>query len=307
MEKSYYIGIDGGATKTVVCLADKLGDIKEVIKLGGTNYHTVGIEKVKSTLREAMETLSKDHKVRLSEIKGICFGGAGIDSTEGSDIITSIFREIGYKNKLRVCNDGLIALVGANGDYKGGVVIGGTGSVALGVDHDGKLNKVGGWGHILDDRGSGYMIGKEALSKIMEAYDGRGRETLIWEKVKDHLKISNPEDIIDFVYSNNTKKHHIARLAPIVAGLYEDDEIARSIIENAITALEKLIITLAKNIKKESFSLGLYGSLLVKDEKIRSRLIEKVHMVYPSMDLHLPYKKAHIGALDIAMGKVKID
>lgn len=307
MGKSYYIGIDGGATKTIVCLADELGDILEILKLEGSNYHTVGIEKVKSILGGAIEKLSEDHEIAYSEIKGICFGGAGIDSDEGAEIITNVFRDIGYKNDLRVCNDGLIALVGANGDYKGGVVIGGTGSVALGLDDDMKLHKVGGWGHILDDKGSGYAIGKSVLSKIMEAYDGRGEETLLWEKIKEHLEISNPEEITDFVYSDKTKKHHIAQIAPIVVELYDEDKVAKGIIKEAIADLEKLIITLAKNIEKESFSLGLYGSLLVKNEKIRNGLIEKVHSIYPKIDLHLPYGDAHLGALDIAMGKVKID
>ena len=307
MGTRYYIGIDGGATKTVICLADELGEIQEVIKVDGTNYHTVGIEKAKEILREAMAALICNNDISLSEIAGICFGGAGIDSTEGVEIVTDVFREIGYKNRLKVCNDGLIALVGANGDYKGGVLIGGTGSVALGVDDTNRLHKVGGWGHILDDRGSGYMIGREALSKIMEAYDGRGKKTLLWGKVKDHLKISNPEEITDFVYSDNTKKHHIAKIAPIVAELYEEDEVARNIIEAAIGDLEKLIITLVNRIGEESFSLGLYGSVLVKNENIRKRLIEKVRAIYPKIELHLPYGKAHLGALDIAMGKVEID
>lgn len=306
-KNSYYIGIDGGATKTLVCLGDKSGDIKELIKLSGTNYQTVGIENTKKTIKKAMDILTKSCKIKFSEIHGICFGGAGVDSPEGVDIITNAFRETGYKNELIVCNDGVIALVGANSDYKGGVIIAGTGSVALGVDDHNELHKVGGWGHILDDRGSAYMIGKQALSKVMEFHDGRGRETKLTEKIKDFLEISELEEIIDFVYSKNTKKHHIAKLAPIVTELYEEDEVARSIIEEAIEDLECLILTLVENMKKECFLLGLYGSVLVKDEKIRTRLVEKIHSKYPNIDLHLPYRKAYIGALDIAIGKVKID
>lgn len=302
-----YIGIDGGATKTLVCLGDKSGNIIDMIKLGSTNYHTVGIDGTKQVLKKALDIIKKNHKITMAEIQSICFGGAGIDSKEGVDILTNIFRELGYENRLKIYNDALIALVGANGGYFGGVVIGGTGSVALGVDSDGKLHKVGGWGHLLDDRGSGYAIGRDILTRIMEWYDGRGVETLLWQRIKKQLNIENPEEISDFVYSKDSKKHDIAKLATIAVELYEKDIVATEIIEDAVVALEKLIITLIKNIKKENFSLGLYGSIIVKNDKLRERLIERVKEKYPDIKIHLPYKKAYEGALDIAIGKVEIN
>ena len=304
---SYYIGIDGGATSTVVCLGDSKENIVDTIKLTASNYHTVGIEKAKQVFKDALKTISDRHGVSLDSIKGICFGGAGMDSEEGIKIITNVFRELGYKNELTVCNDGLIALIGANDGYRGGVLIGGTGSVAIGVGKDRKLHKVGGWGHILDDGGSGYAIGRDALSSIMKSYDGRGEGTLLWEKAKQHFEIEKQEQITNFVYNPDTKKHDIAAVAPMVIDLYKKDEVATRIIDKAISDLEILIITLAKNIEKNSFSLGLYGSIIVKSDKLRERLIEKVHQTCPNIDIHLPYKEAYIGALYIAIGKVKID
>lgn len=306
-ERRYYIGIDGGATKTMVCLGDKSGDIIEVIKLGASNYHTIGIKRTKKVLKEALDAIVQDHNVSLHEIKGICFGGAGIDSKDGVGIITNLFRELGYNNELRVCNDALIALVGANDGYNGGVVIGGTGSVALGVDDQDKLHKVGGWGHILDDKGSGYAIGRDALSRIMEFHDGRGDETALWEKIKKHLNIETPEQITDFVYCDTTNKDDVAGIAPLVLDLYEKDNVATQIVEEAISNLNDLVDALARNIKKDSFSLGIYGSIIVKNHEVKTQLTDKIHEKYPEINVHLPYKKAYVGALEIAIGKVKID
>lgn len=306
-QKKYYLGIDGGATKTILCLSDSSGDIVEVIKLGSTNYHTIGIDNTKATLKKAFEMMNTDHDVSLEQIKGICFGGAGIDSYEGKQIVSSIFREIGYENELIVCNDAVIALVAANGGFKGGVIIGGTGSIALGVDRAKNIHKVGGWGHILDDHGSGYMIGRDALEKVMRHYDGRGRETKIWDSVRDYFEITSPEQVTDFVYSKSTTKQDIARLAPLIIALYETDDVARDVVDDAICSLETLILTLAKRLKESSFTLGLYGSTIIKNPVIKDNLIEKIHSVYPKIDLHLPFKKAYLGALDIAMGKVKIE
>lgn len=306
-EDSYYIGIDGGATKTLVALGDNLGTMIEVIKLGATNYHAMGVETTKDTLKEALDTITRNNKIGIAQIKKICFGGAGIDTDEGVKIMTNIFRDIGYKNELTIVNDSLIALVGANDGYHGGVVIGGTGSVAIGVDDDGKTHKVGGWGHILDDRGSGYAIARDALYRIMSYHDGRGRETLLWDGVKERLKIESPEEISDFVYDSQTKKHDIADLATIVIGLYDKDEVATEIIEEAVASLQRLIVTLAKNIGKDRFSMALYGSIIVKNDKFRERLTELVNEQYPNIKLHLPLKEAYRGALNIATGKVKID
>ncbi len=305
--KDYYMGIDGGATKTIACLGDESGNILEVIKVGGTNYQTTGIETTKKTLKQALDTIIECQKININQIKCICFGGAGVDSDEGEEIITSIFRGLEYKNELKVCNDGLIALVGANDGYHGGVVIGGTGSVALGVDNDGKLHKVGGWGHFLDDGGSGYAIARNALSKIIRNYDGRGRDTLLWESIKKELEISSPEQIIDFVYSESTRKHDIAKLAPLVMELYKKDEIATEIIDLAVDDLKTLVTALARNMNKDIFPLGVYGSVIVKNKIVRKQLIKKVHEVYPNINIHLPFKEAYIGALDIATGEVEID
>ena len=210
-------------------------------------------------------------------------------------------------NELKVYNDGVIALVGANDGYNGGVVIGGTGSVALGVDEEGTLHKVGGWGHLLDDKGSGYAIGLDALSRIMKSHDGRGSQTLLWEKIKAYLKIETPEQITDFVYDPLTKKNDIASIAPIVIDLYQEDDVATEIIEEALSNLEVLVSALARKIKKDCFSLGIYGSIIVRNDKLKERLTEKIHENYPDINVHLPYKKAYLGALEIATGKVKID
>ncbi len=35
----------------------------------------------------------------------------------------------------------------------------------------------GGWGHLLDDHGSGYDIGLNALKAVLRSYDGRNAKT----------------------------------------------------------------------------------------------------------------------------------
>ncbi|AFS78143.1 N-acetylglucosamine kinase Nagk [Gottschalkia acidurici 9a] len=303
---SYYIGIDGGGTSTIFCLADCNGNVIDIIKLKSTNYHVMGIEETKETIKNAIDFFTEKKSISLNEIKSICFGGSGVDSEKCKETIINIFRDIGYRNELQVYNDSVIALVGANDGYNGGIIISGTGSVGLVIDKKNRLNKVGGWGHILDDGGSGYFIGREALSKIMKNYDGRECKTLLWDKIREKLKINNQEEIINFVYKDKLPKKDIAGLAPIVIELYNKDKVAKDIVNSAVDSLTIMVETLIEKAQGADISIGLYGSILTKSNIIRDKLIERVNSKHPKVNIHLPYKEAYIGAVDIATRRVKI-
>ena len=89
----------------------------------------------------------------------------------------AIMRRIGYKSRVLVVNDALIALVAGARDEPGIVIIAGTGSIVYGRNAAGEAARAGGWGHMIGDEGSGYWIGREALAAVMRGGDGRGPET----------------------------------------------------------------------------------------------------------------------------------
>ena len=62
----------------------------------------------------------------------------------------------------------------------------GTGSISYCYNKKtNELNRVGGWGYVLGDEGSGYDIGRQALVAIMKSYDGRGKSTQLTEALKN--------------------------------------------------------------------------------------------------------------------------
>ena len=64
-------------------------------------------------------------------------------------------------------------------------VLYGTGSISYCYNKKtNELNRVGGWGYVLGDEGSGYDIGRQALVAIMKSYDGRGKSTQLTEALK---------------------------------------------------------------------------------------------------------------------------
>lgn len=296
----YYIGIDGGGSKTVAYLGNGQKKVLSSIQVGSTNYHSVGIEIVKGVFKQIFNAFEVSEGITLNEVKGVCIGGAGIDCTEDERIIEEVFRDIGYKNHLQIYNDSVIALVGANGGKRGAILISGTGSVAFGIDKAGKRHRVGGWGHIIDDVGSGYAIGRDGLKKIMESYDGREGNTKIWEGVRDELNLSHMEELISFIYNPNTKKHHIACLAPHIINLYEMDRVAKKVVDDGIRGLCKMIDALANKMNEDDFSLGLSGSLFLKSHIFRNLFIKEIKKMYPNLHVHLPEENPVMGAFMLA-------
>ena len=81
--------------------------------------------------------------------------------------------------------DGVAAYVGCLGDKPGVVVTGGTGTIALTVDYDGRARRLDGWGPQLGDGGSGYRVGLEGLKSACRWRDGsRGGSQMLRDEAE---------------------------------------------------------------------------------------------------------------------------
>ncbi|WP_315117303.1 BadF/BadG/BcrA/BcrD ATPase family protein [uncultured Clostridium sp.] len=295
----YYIGIDGGGTKTICLLGNCNNEVIDSFKSGPTNYHSIGVKQTEEVFSSMFTYFYNKHNIDKDDIIAICLGGAGVDCEEDENLLSNIFRALGYKNKLLIFNDSITTLVGANGDMKGAILISGTGSISYGIDIHGNAVRVGGWGHIIDDDGSGFAIGRDALKKIMESYDGRSEGTILWEKISKTLEISNYGELIPFIY--NSKKQHIADLAPLVLESYYSDKISRDIVDKAVEDLFKIVKTLSFKIKIQNFQLSFGGSVLLKSSLMNNLLKKKINDEFPKIIIHTPYEDSAHGALNLAL------
>jgi N-acetylglucosamine kinase-like BadF-type ATPase len=223
---SSFVGIDGGGTKTLVMFGDERGEEIKSFTVGSTNHHSSSVAHVKKSIGDIFTALGDD----ISDIEGICFAGAGVDTEKDAELYTGLFREYGYKKHLFVCSDGLAALVGSNNGLNGAILIAGTGSITLGVTGDGRLARAGGWGYRTEGCCSGYSIAVEGIKAAGLEYDGIGPKTLITEKLRELLGISDFPEIVDAIYNKNMSNEKVAALSRAVTGAYNTDETARAII-----------------------------------------------------------------------------
>lgn len=289
----YYLGIDGGGTKTRCLLVDSEDRIVDSLTVGSTNHHNIGAEPAGRVLADIMDYFS------CWELGGVCFAGAGVDVQRDVTLYRELLR-VPEGVPLCVCPDGLAALVGANGGLTGGVIIAGTGSIALGVLPGGGLCRVGGFGHKVDDGGSGYAIARDGIRAALLAHDGRGLWTAILPRLLDELGIQDPLDIVDFLYNHDTTPQDIARLCRCVTDLAGKDAVADGILAAAAQELFLLAQGLTLRLCRADFPLGLAGGVLENVPAVRQRVIEKIRASFPAVDAHLPVKDPAQGAALLA-------
>ncbi|MEI3013924.1 MAG: hypothetical protein V8T36_03730 [Ruthenibacterium lactatiformans] len=87
----------------------------------------------------------------------------------------------------------------------------GTGSICFGRDAAGKTARSGGYGHKIDDEGSGYALGRDALAAVVRAQDGRGPRTLLTDLVFAQLKVVDVGGLVQFTYDPQTEKNRSRR------------------------------------------------------------------------------------------------
>ncbi|MGX8797306.1 N-acetylglucosamine kinase [Fusibacter sp. JL298sf-3] len=294
----YYIGMDGGGSNTVVAISDG-SDVLCERHFPATNYHNVGIETVKSVIKIAIETMLEEVGAGLGAVKGICLGGAGVDTLEDEKRLREAIRATGYTGPLVVVNDAVTALVGANGKKEGAVIISGTGSIAIGIKEDAVL-RVGGWGHIIGDEGSGYSISRDAFKAASMQADGRLEKTVLYDTIAEVLDFQSPDDIIAYLYDGQRGKDDVAALTKSVLPLYHDDPVVKKIVDRNIDDLVEMVKALARRMENDAFHLSVAGSVLTKSTTYYALFKQALGEVLPNVDVSKSKNHPVIGALELA-------
>ncbi len=274
----HVIGIDAGGTKTVCLLADGDGRIVAEGRGPGANLHTAGEEGVEQVLRGVIaETIGH----RAIEPYAICVGIAGVDRDHEAEIVRGVMRRIGQRARVVVVNDALIALVAGARDAPGIVIIAGTGSIVYGRNQHGEAARAGGWGHMLGDEGSGYWIGREALTAVMRASDGRGPSTALTPAILRHFHVADVSLLPTVVYDGESPQRRVAELGPLVQTAAEEgDAVAIRVLERAADELVLGARSVASRLEMrgDPFVFVLSGSIFrlvpALCDELRRRLVE---------------------------------
>jgi N-acetylglucosamine kinase-like BadF-type ATPase len=301
----HVLGIDAGGTKTICLLADGRGTIVSEGRGGGANLHTSGEFAVEKVLHEVMEAAIGDRDITPA---AVCLGIAGVDRDDEARTVRAIMRRIGYKSRIVVVNDALVALVAGAGNEPGIVIIAGTGSIVYGRNAQFEAARAGGWGHIIGDEGSGYWIGREALAAIMRAADGRGPETRLSEGVLAHFDIADVSRLPRIVYDRDLPRMSVAALGPIVQQARElGDAVATGILERAADELVLAARSVATRLEMrgDEFVFVLAGGVFRVVPWLAYEVTRRLVEVAPRSQVRLLEQEPAIGAVCLALAEAR--
>jgi N-acetylglucosamine kinase-like BadF-type ATPase len=166
---SYYLGIDGGGTKTTCAVGDE-SKLLVTATTGPSNIVRVGAAQTRESLQKSVQQACAAAGITPAQVEGTCVGGSGAARPELAADVRGFLAEI-LSSPIEVVGDMEIALEAAFGEGPGVVVIAGTGSIAYGRDRQGKTLRAGGWGFAIGDEGSAHWIGREAIAAVLRASD----------------------------------------------------------------------------------------------------------------------------------------
>ena len=159
----FFLGIDGGGTKTECVLADESGAVMARSIGDGANLRRTSATELRTTLSQCLEALRQQASLARLECDAVCAGFAGAGIAEARIKAEEVLRKLLQPKLLVVVGDMEVALEAAVGAGPGVVLIAGTGSIAFGRNGAGKTARAGGKGFDEGDEGSGYDIGRRAL------------------------------------------------------------------------------------------------------------------------------------------------
>ena len=233
LDKKYYLGIDGGGSKTAFSIIDENNNVVFYKEVGASSVDTVSLEVVKERFNEGV--LGFNNKV-YSVFAGI---GGIVNQTQINEVkeIIKTLPVCDEFTKIEVGNDVINALYGGLGGNDGIILISGTGSVCFGKNKD-KYARSGGYCYQEGDAGSGYDLGISALRHLARVLDGRRNETMFSKELIKETNCDSYETLAS--YFINASRTQIASLSKIVTK-YSDDEYARAIIVNGVNEVLEMI------------------------------------------------------------------
>ena len=288
-------GADGGGTRLRLLLLDAAGQVVGRRIGPAALLDREGAPEVARLLASELRALARETDTPLP-LEGFCAGLAGAGRRDWARETEARLREERVARRVAVVSDAEAALDDAfpiGGPVAAGILlVAGTGSIALTRDADGEIHRVGGWGPLLGDEGSGYWLGLQGLRVAVRAMEGRGPGSALASILPAAVGADDLEGVFRWV--TTAEKGEVAALAPRI--IAATDPVARELVGEAVEALEAHITGFLELVDPPPTTVALHGGLVAPGGPLRSPLEEAVE----ELGLHL-----HPDEVDAARGAAR--
>lgn len=267
----YFLGIDGGGTKTMLKLTDENGSVLRKIEKGSCNPNDIGIENAIDVLKNGInEVCAGIPYSNVSMFAGISGGGLTGDNNK---VLNGFFGKFGF---YAFDNGSDIENLVALSEYEKCVlVIMGTGFIVYALNGV-QRKRIAGWGQFFEDGGSGYTIGRDVITAVLSETDGSGAHTCLSALLQERLGETTERHLAKFYKGG---KRYIASFSDLAfEAAAAGDATALNILEKNMTfAAEKIntaIMHISPHTHVEALPVLISGGISEK-EKILFPLIKK--------------------------------
>lgn len=271
---TYRIGVDGGGTKTECILLDEPGNIVARHLAPGCNPSVAGPEQARLIITDALVQLTTSFNLQPSTFNSATPQVPRITHThiyaagnrawwrETAATLTGF-------GQVFTADDSWPVLELATLGQPGLVLHGGTGSFVAARAPDDSVHYAGGLGWRFGDPGSGYDLGRRAISRALLELQGWAPPSRLGPTVRDHTQLDSPDAaaITRFFYYHAEPNRQIAALAPAILRLAaEGDHTAHQLVLDSAGELlalaNRVAAKLFPGIALDTLPSGLSGPIL---------------------------------------------
>jgi N-acetylmuramic acid 6-phosphate etherase len=290
------LGVEGGGTKTAWVLVEPLAGISDP----GWEFHVIDQGKLppsnfRLTTPERLRVIFAELPKQIDRA-GVFLAGCATEEDRRS--LKQICLEIWPNAKIVTGSDRDSGLAAALDHGDGIVVNAGSGSSVTGRRGE-RIERAGGWGHILGDAGGGYFLSIQALRLILLEHDLHRGEIRFAAKILHALSLNNLDELVRWVQTAD--KMDIAMLAPVVfEAANEGDARMMEIIEEGARVLCEYTEAVGSGLHLLAPKIALIGGLFHRDSIYTHAFRRRLKKNLPDARVAVAERAPELGAAWLA-------
>jgi N-acetylmuramic acid 6-phosphate etherase len=286
------LGVEGGGTKTDWVLLDGAKNVLSEGQLPSANLKLSS----EAQLLQLFSVLPQD----VTHV-GMFLAGCMTESDRAQ--LRRLVESVWPHASIVVGGDRESGFASALGDGDGILVISGTGAVVHGRKGH-RVDKAGGWGQLLGDRGSGYDLSRNALRQVILDYDLNAALSPLAISILSELGLNELPQLVDWV--GQADKMQMARLAPIVLrAAVSGDTAMQKLIEKRARELAEFTAAVGRRLGMDQPEVRLFGGILAHDQHYADRYRFYLQERLPGAQVAVSLQSGAFGAAHLAMREME--
>jgi N-acetylglucosamine kinase-like BadF-type ATPase len=285
------LAIDGGNSKTDVCLISAEGRLLGYARGPGSNHQNLGIDSAFEVLSDLVANAAVEAKVNigstLAQHAAVCLAGA--DFPREVEVLRNRISLTGWASTAAVYNDTFALLRAGTTSANRIAVVCGSGINCVGVSAAGRQIRFPSLGPISGDWGGGAALGTEALFLAVRAEDGRGPPTALRKAIMEHFGTTSVAEVTAALHFGEISRSRLHELVPVLLRTAASgDQPAAAVVERqadevfllARVALERL------NLRNQSTDVVLGGGVLAtRDPLLLGDVLARLTAFAPAVNV----------------------